>query len=741
VSVIENIDVVMGARTEQMDAAVAKELKNMDQLRASIDGMSAASAAMTPLAGSIARAVSAYSTSLPGIAAASGIFAASAAAIRASYQKKNDDIEKLAAAMEKLKRKASEAKNEVHAVAKPSILDPRGGNIGEAIGGGSRIGDMTMRKNGGADDLIHAALYGSKADMQKASSGMGRSKGDQAAYEASIDQSLAKTAVYKSAWVDTGKAVSGATGLGVVGIGAMAAGVGVAVAGFAALAHVSGEVRQQMEEIDQTSDAAKKLGMTFKDLETIRFTNKFAGGMDAAATDAAMQKMMVNLSEAAITGAGPVRDKLAALGLDAGRLLQAGPVDAIKQIAAKTAELKNPNDQLLIAYELFGKAGTAMVETLRGGPDQIEKMKKKLEEMGLTLTQAQAEQVGSANDAWDEVAMIAPGAYRQIAAEVSPALQLIAESVISVAGEFNGWNQNIAPAVTMATHFAGTLYDVYEIVSLTRNVMHDISRLDFSKAGEDIKNAYSFDTGDKYVERLNKIREEAANKASKPKEGQDSVLVQDEAARNAAKAAGDEQTRIADEQKRIYDQNVKSAADKENSIKKEIELLSQANAMRAKGIKVNESDLRAIQDINGITAGTGGEYLSKLLEQKNVQEQIKNDMSEADRIKQDQLSGEERMLERARELKRLKDQGMIGDQQFQKAMLKNANDNMDKQPEYKGAASAQAGSVEAYKLLLDRDKSIVNATMKQTAATERAADILEKIKTSFETAPAIRTYR
>jgi len=741
VSVIENIDVVMGARTEQMDAAVAKELKNMDQLRASINGMSTASAALSPLAGSIARAVSAYSTSLPGIAAASTIFAASAAAIRASYQKKNDDIEKLAAAMEKLKRKASEAKDEVHAVAKPSILDPRGGNIGEALSGGSMIGDMTNRKNGGADDLIHAALYGSKADMQKASAGMGRSEGEQAAYEASIDKALAKTATYKSSWVDTGKAVSGASSAGLIGVGALAAGVGVAVVGVTALAHVSGEVRQQMVEIDNTSDAAKKLGMTFRDLESIRFTNKIAGGMDAGATDAAMQKMMVNLSEAAVTGSGPVRDTLAALGLDAGKLLQAGPVEAIKQIAAKTTELKNPTDQLVIAYDLFGKAGTAMVETLRSGPAEIDKMTALAEKLGLTLSQAQAEQVGSANDAWDQVGMVASGVYRQIAAEFSPVIQMIADEILGAGDNFTGWQGYLTPAVDTLVYFSGVVYDIYEAAQLVSTIFYDISRLDFSAASEHFTQATTWDTGAKNLEKLQQTRDAAAAKASKPNVGEDSVLTQAEAAKNAAKMAADDQKRMADEQKRTFEQNAKAAADKENGIKKEIELLTQANALRMQGVKVNESDLRSIQDINGITNGTGGEYLSKLLEQKNVQEQIKNDMSEADRIKQDQLSGDDRMLERAKELKRLKDQGMIGDKQFQKAMLKNANDNMDKQPEYKGAASAQAGSIEAYKLLLDRDKSMINATMKQTAATEKAAEILEQIKSSFDTAPMLRAAR
>jgi hypothetical protein len=496
-----------------------------------------------------------------------------------------------------------------------------------------------------------------------------------------------------------------------------------------------------MEEIDNVTDAAKKLGMTFKELEKIRFTNKIAGGMDVESTDKTMQKMMLHLADAATTGEGPVRDKLAALGLDAGRLLQSGPVEAIKQISAKTSELKNPTDQLVIAYELFGKAGTGMVETLRGGPAEIDKMTELAEELGLTLTQAQSEQVGAANDAWDAVEMIATGVYRQIAAEVAPVMQMIAESILGAGKEFNGWQDYLVPIIDNATYFAGTLYDAYEAAVLAKTVLSDIAHLNFSDAGRHIKEAVDFSTGQKNLDKLNKIRAEAAGKAFDPKHNEELVTAQYEASKNAAKAAEENQKRIADEQQRTYDQNIKAAADKENGIKKEIELLQQANSMRMQGLKVNESDLRTLQDINGITNGTGGVFVAKLLEQKNLQEQIKNDLSEAERIKQDQLSGDERILERARELKRIKDQGMIGEQQFQKAMLKNASDNMDKQPEYKGAASAQAGSVEAYKLLLDRDKSMINETKKQTAAAEKAAEILEQLRRSFDSAPIARAAR
>jgi hypothetical protein len=504
---------------------------------------------------------------------------------------------------------------------------------------------------------------------------------------------------------------------------------------------VSGEVSKQMEAIDQTADVAKKLGVTFSELETIRFTNQFAGGMDSGATDAAIQKMMMNLSEAAETGTGPVRDKLAALGLDAGRLLQMGPLEAIKQISAKTSELKNPTDQLVIAYDLFGKAGTAMVETLRGGPGEIEKMNQQAKDLGLTLTQAQTEQVGAANDAWDLVGMAATGAYRQIAAEVAPVLQMIAENVMGVGSSFGGWQAYLMPAVDNIVYFSGVLYDGYEMATLTRNVLADIVRLDFSKAGEDIKNAFDFSSGEKALERLNKTRAEAAAKASNPAYGEDSAINAAKAAEDAAKKEQEARQKIDADARKAAEDKSKKYDDIAASIQRETDALKTANDLRAQGVKVNESDLKLIQEANALTAGTGGEYVTKLLEQKRLQEGIKNDLEDADRIKRDSLSSDDRMMDRARELKRLRDAGMIDERTFNTAMTKNAKDNMGEAAQYRGAASAQAGSVEAYKLLLDRDKSVINETRKQTAAAEKVAEIMDKLRTQFESAPMIRAAR
>jgi hypothetical protein len=293
----------------------------------------------------------------------------------------------------------------------------------------------------------------------------------------------------------------------------LAAGLGAIVAVGVGTAHVISKVNEQAREIDTVSDAAAKLGMSFRDLNTARLSLSQTSGLDTGAIDNSLQRMQVGLHEAKTTGKGDVAETMEKLGLDAGQLLKAGPVEALEQIMEKTRELKNPTDQLMVAYTLFGKQGAALVSSLRDGPEELQRMATWADQVGLNLTEAQAAGVGAANDAWEEMQMITTGMYRQIAAELAPVLQVVAEYVMSGSGAFSSMKDFIPPIVDGTAYFAGSLYDAYEAADLTRKMLHNIITLNFSQIGTDIEKAVDFGTGARNVAAIQKARDEAAAKA------------------------------------------------------------------------------------------------------------------------------------------------------------------------------------------------------------------------------------
>ena len=240
-----------------------------------------------------------------------------------------------------------------------------------------------------------------------------------------------------------------AAAAGPVGI-AIAAGAAVALGGVVALGFAWHNVSEEMKRIDEISDSAQKLGMTFRDLSNVRLSLSETSGLDQGAIDNAMQRMQVGLADASSKQSGDLFDKLAASGLDAGELLKMGPAKALEEISAKTRDLKNPTDQLVLAYELFGKQGAALVTSLREGPDAMRSMADFADKVGMNLTQAQAEGVGAANDAWGRLEMVATGAWRQISAEAAPVLEVIYNAIADGTSEFSVYLDYL-PAIVDST--------------------------------------------------------------------------------------------------------------------------------------------------------------------------------------------------------------------------------------------------------------------------------------------------
>jgi hypothetical protein len=470
---------------------------------------------------------------------------------------------------------------------------------------------------------------------------------------------------------------------------AIAGGAAVAVVGVTALVHVWDRVAKQMEEIDQLSDAAKKVGTSFADLSTLRLSLGQTSGLDAGAIDSSLQKMTLNLADAAAKGSGQLHDRLQMIGLDAGKLLQVGPLDAINQIAAATSNLKNPTDQLVVAYGLFGKQGAALVSSLREGPEEIERMAQLAEKLGMNLSQAQAEQVGAANDAWAELGMIATGTYRQIAAEVSPAIAAIAGEVMGIGTSFSEWHKSLPAIVDNTAYFAGSIADAYEAAVVLHTTLRNIVSLNWDDVGADIQSAFTFDRGAKAVEAIWKQRWDAENKAdiAGMKKRSDDLEIErlerkNDLAKEMAdleKAASGRADAALEAQARAITANSESIMKKMDSLREEVAILEKIEKIAKAGGTPNESRIREQFAFDKLGSTMHGDEFKKLMDRK---EALEKGIDKAARARNEPMAEPE--------AEKLEDPVMS-----------------------KGAVSAQAGSVEAWKALVQRDTDRTNQAIKE----------------------------
>lgn len=350
--------------------------------------------------------------------------------------------------------------------------------------------------------------------------------------------------------------VSGISGtLAKVGpVGLAAAGAVAAIGTAAAATAITvAKVREQMGAIDVIAKQASSLGTTFRDISAFTFAAGEAGVTEEGAVKS-LQKMQLNLTEAASKG-GALEDRLNALGTNSAALLEAGPIEATKQISSIIAGMKNPADQLSLSFKLYGREGVNLVNLLKGGPEAIEDSVTVADRLGLTLADAQSKQVEAANDAWGRVELIATGVFRQIAAEVSPVITVIAQSISGTADGFAGWQTVLPSIVDNLTYGAGVIYDIVELSQLATTILQKLVRLDFSGIGESIQSAFDFSTGDKFVAKVQAARDAAAaaaqgnNLATIDVAALEAAAEAEQTAADAAKKAGEAREAAAQKSK------------------------------------------------------------------------------------------------------------------------------------------------------------------------------------------------
>lgn len=274
---------------------------------------------------------------------------------------------------------------------------------------------------------------------------------------------------------------------------AIATSMAAITAGASAAALAISKIGAQFTPIDELADAANRLGVSFNELKGLRLAIGEATGLRGEQVDAAIAKLQLNLAEAAGSQAGTVFDRLKQLGLDAGELIAEGPIGAIEAIASKVQELKNPTDQLRVAFDLFGKSGVGVVNALREGPDAIRETVQWAEK-ALGLTDQQVEAVGRMNDRWDRVNALIDTFWQVLASEAAPVI----ESILITIGS---WVESLGGAQKVARGLVDTFVDL----AATYADMAGVFVGDFN-----------FDAPERYAAALEKIRNAAPTKSKLP---------------------------------------------------------------------------------------------------------------------------------------------------------------------------------------------------------------------------------
>ena len=221
-------------------------------------------------------------------------------------------------------------------------------------------------------------------------------------------------------------------------------------AGSAALSYAASAANA----VDQTNDLAQRLGMSVESLQALQMAAKLSGVDDATG---ALQKLTVAIGNAAESGKTEAFTKL---GLNFQALQSMSPEEQFKAIQQAIASLKTPAEQAAAAVSIFGKAGVELLPLMNQNLAEVEQRMRRL---GAIVGDDQVEAIGGMNDALDMVKATFDGIIANVAGNLAPVVESLANDLLAFMEEFNnagGEGGGIADVISnalldIADYFAG----------------------------------------------------------------------------------------------------------------------------------------------------------------------------------------------------------------------------------------------------------------------------------------------
>ena len=235
-------------------------------------------------------------------------------------------------------------------------------------------------------------------------------------------------------------------------------------------------LKMMASQIDDLAKASSRLGMTVNELQSLQFA---AGqtGASAEELEKGLTRFNRSISEAS-TGIGTGLRSFEALGISvtdtSGKLRPTN--ELLNLVSDRLTQIESPADRVRIAFDLFGRSGVNLINTLQGGSEELNKLREEFNQFTLELSEKNAKATENANDRFARMGETFASMGRIITAKVLPVLASIAEFL----------------TVKLLTAFANTIAGFRNMINalidgfnmVARNSMGMLDEMDRSSFGE-----------------------------------------------------------------------------------------------------------------------------------------------------------------------------------------------------------------------------------------------------------------
>ncbi len=231
---------------------------------------------------------------------------------------------------------------------------------------------------------------------------------------------------------------------------------GLTTAGVGAVALM---VRHSLKLNDALAKTADKLGITTEALAGFHHAAALSG-VGSEDFNKAIERMTRMVSEAA-AGTGEAKEAIKELGLDAGKLNLAGPESAFLQVSDAIANVGNQSDRVRLAFELFGRQGASLLNTMAGGSKGILAARMEAEKFGVAISRFEAKKLENVNDAIHRVKQVFAGVGNTVATYLAPMITDVSNRIIEWGTSGEGASGKVRAALEWTMKTVGRVADAF----------------------------------------------------------------------------------------------------------------------------------------------------------------------------------------------------------------------------------------------------------------------------------------
>lgn len=238
-----------------------------------------------------------------------------------------------------------------------------------------------------------------------------------------------------------------ATAIGIT----LVASLTLATAGLLALS------RSAFKTIDTIGKTARRLGIAVQNMAGFTLAAKEAG-IEFNTFSLGLQRMTRRIAEAA-QGMGEAQNALKELNLDAEELAKLAPDEQFLKIAEALADVASQGEKIRLGFKLFDSEGVAnILITAKAIREATEAARR----LGVELSDLDVARIENANDAVGRLKLAFVGVGNQIAIRVSPAIEGLANFMVSkfteagtVQDQLNAFFAKLAPLAEATINIIG----------------------------------------------------------------------------------------------------------------------------------------------------------------------------------------------------------------------------------------------------------------------------------------------